>query len=282
MNYRILIASLFFYGWWGHAHATGHSGRGMYPKIANATVVADNSYPFMAAIQYSDAESLENPYGHQCGGTLISKDKILTAAHCVSSKAKDGTLTIEPGELFKVSVGMRSYGTNQGFRRGVKEIKVHPRYASLKNPPFAYDLAILTLDEPVSDIKPVVLGTGAMDKPGTSGLIIGWGATSSDTIEKSEDMLESRLKVGKNNQCTIDVRRATQGAFRFKASIQLCAYTASGPCSGDSGGPLLHYADGRFFEIGIVSFGGKCGTGAVSVYTRTSNKEISNFIKSNK
>lgn len=51
-------------------------------RIINGYTTKANSYPWMASIGYN---SPNVNYSHICGGSLISEQFILTAAHCVYS-----------------------------------------------------------------------------------------------------------------------------------------------------------------------------------------------------
>ena len=52
-------------------------------QVVGGETVPNGKYPFMAALR--DLRYGNNAYQQQfCGGTLIDRDSILTAAHCVS------------------------------------------------------------------------------------------------------------------------------------------------------------------------------------------------------
>ena len=49
-------------------------------KILNGTCAPYGSVPWIVQIQ---AEKTVNRYSHHCGGTILTDDMILTAAHCI-------------------------------------------------------------------------------------------------------------------------------------------------------------------------------------------------------
>ena len=75
------------------------------PKIIGGRAVANRKYSFVAAL-------LNTNKGHKafqqqfCGGSLIDRDSVLTAAHCVSGTRG---LPVAPGPL-RITVGRTTQG----------------------------------------------------------------------------------------------------------------------------------------------------------------------------
>jgi secreted trypsin-like serine protease len=92
--------------------------------------------------------------GHFCGGTLIDRDSVLTAAH--------RALYIKraiPARKLRIVVGPPVLNSDQGQARNIgslSDISIHPRYQGGRSP--AYDAAVIGLNRPVS-LNPIKLAT---------------------------------------------------------------------------------------------------------------------------
>jgi Trypsin len=154
------------------------------PKIIGGTEVPNGKYPFMMALIEKKMEPYSvNPYKLVCGGTLIDKDSVLTAGHCLLGPP-DFKELYDPQAL-RVTVGRTVLSSNQGQVRGVKRLSVHPRFKELPldpNDPYfvdeRYDAGVIELSRPVKGIKPLELATSKqnyLERPGRSATVVGWG-----------------------------------------------------------------------------------------------------------
>ncbi|XP_072384701.1 trypsin alpha-like isoform X1 [Diabrotica undecimpunctata] len=167
-------------------------------------------------------------FGHNCGGSLINEDTVLTAAHCVRGV-----------ESISVVAGTSRWA-DSGNTIGVKNISIHEKYASDGHTAIN-DIAIIKLAEKVKyseKIKPINLPEqGLKLTEGTSLVVAGWGKTAPEE-SSSEFLLETEVTVSK---CECD-------------DIIIAGERYSGICRGDSGGPL-ELGD---TIVGIVSSGAPC------------------------
>lgn len=116
------------------------------PLIVGGTAVPNGKYPFMAALldKSRPGDAFDELF---CGGTLIDKDSVLTAAHCLVNPKPD---------KLQVVVGRTTLNQNRGQLRSVSHRFIHPRY---NGNGYGYDAAILKLSRPVKSIKPIKLAT---------------------------------------------------------------------------------------------------------------------------
>ncbi|WP_274564782.1 S1 family peptidase [Streptomyces spiramyceticus] len=225
----------------------------------------NGSYPFMTALLNKGNGS---PVDRQfCGGSLLSQDVVMTAAHCVEgTKAKTIELTVGRTLLSN---------KRQGSLRNVSDIVVHPRYAKGQE---AYDMALLVLDKPVRGTAPVVLptqGTDALIRPGASATVAGWGNTNTEIPSFPDRLRAVNVPVLSH----IEYKASYPG---YDKRVNVCAgVEGKDSCQGDSGGPLFRKLPGRqgVYQIGIVSYGDGCAEqGAPGVYTYTGSAKLWNTL----
>jgi len=199
--------------------------------------------------------SLQNFGFHFCGGSIISKNSILTAAHCVKRYTAN-----------KIQVRVASNRTSSGGALyEVHEIVRHEDYTSTMYGIPLNDIAILKLRTPIQLSKSAhsirLFDEGEESSVGISSTISGWGDLEEGG--ESPDVLHSvDVPIVSKTECSY--------AYRYSGGIpwgQICAaYPAGGKdtCQGDSGGPLV--IGGR--QAGIVSWGSGCAKkGYPGVYT---------------
>ncbi|XP_011874753.1 PREDICTED: uncharacterized protein LOC105565840 [Vollenhovia emeryi] len=252
-------------------------GRDLSQKLLGGERTEPSEFPWMALLEY------QKPNGRTtaCGGVLINKRYVLTAAHCI--KGKD-----LPTNWRLTSVRLGEYNTDteqdcvpngdntelcidDPVTVGVEEQFAHEEYRPLSRDQ-RYDIALLRLSRDVTFttyIKPICLPSN----PSLSGklFVAGWGKTENRSA--SNIKLKLGLPLADKSQCDQTYTNAgVQLGFG-----QLCAGGQKGKdsCRGDSGGPLMaveRLTDGalRWTSVGVVSFGpSPCGMqGWPGVYTK--------------
>ncbi|EED90735.1 trypsin-like serine protease, partial [Thalassiosira pseudonana CCMP1335] len=210
--------------------------------------------------RYSYTVSLQDSIGHFCGGSLIAKDVVLTAAHC-------------QGGNYDVVINRHDLGTNTGDRiKMVKEIP-HPKYNDRTT---NYDFNLVFLDRPTNQNVALVNLNDNKNSPSVNEevWVMGWGDTVADDYVQrlSDKLMDVSVNVISNGDCD-----ASEGSINGQISDQmLCARDNNeDACQGDSGGPLVlrgnDNSGAKDVQVGVVSWGIGCASKSFpGVYSRVS------------
>ncbi|XP_046998531.1 CLIP domain-containing serine protease 14D-like [Schistocerca americana] len=230
--------------------------------ILGGKMAGVGEFPHMAALGYNlpDTEGLS----WLCGGTLISDQFVLTAAHCCANRITGRPVSVRLGTLSPSS------GAAGDSDYGVSRLILHPGYSRRQR---YHDIALLELDRRVDlggAVFPACLDTSPAH--GADFLATGWGATNAAGTRASSVLMKTTISPFPLSDC----QNAYKDRFpRGLNSSVICAGDPQGKtdtCVGDSGGPLVRGNKAPYTVVGITSLGPKpCGGSVPSIYTRVSS-----------
>ncbi len=209
--------------------------------VVGGVAVRKGELPFQVSLQFlSDT--------HFCGGALIKKNWVLTAAHCVQGSS-----------AIKIVIGLLNQSEKQDAEVFTTlKIISHPQFDANT---LDYDYALIQLSGN-SKYRPIELNKSEIDIPLINDKLFawtsGWGTTSEDSYDLTDLLLKVELPLVSKDTCNSAAAYNGQVLDRM-----ICAgfpLGGKGACQGDSGGPLfIRQAKGNYTLIGIGSWAEGCG-----------------------
>ncbi|XP_055609800.1 transmembrane protease serine 9-like [Uranotaenia lowii] len=186
---------------------------------------------------------------YACGGTLISDQFVMTAAHCLldgSPELHKGILVVQLGQnnLHESSVHMREVQ--------VRNVTTHAQFDPISK---TNDIALLELTSTVQFddyMQPACLpkqkDSENLNLLGSSGSIAGWGYQQPWTFVISNKLQSANVSV-------VDAVKCITGRIsRLETAGILCVGSVNGSnaCTGDSGGGIFFEKNGVWTVRGVI------------------------------
>ncbi|MCB9638911.1 MAG: trypsin-like serine protease [Myxococcales bacterium] len=176
-----------------------------------------------------------------CTGTLITKQLVVTAAHCVEAIRQYGITNIEYRVDFPAAGGTFTSDFYQ-----LDQAITHPQYSRNNTSNYSdYDIAVLILKVKASNVTPIAPNVDPMPQTmvGQDVHVVGYGQIQTQpNIVSADKKYAADIPVDQIGTRTfIHYDKATAVAQRKSA------------CHGDSGGPALGMVNGKWVVLGVTS-----------------------------
>jgi len=226
--------------------------------------------PYLAALFLQDG----NQIVHFCGGTILDRYWVMTAAHCFNGQ--------DDNDVFYVGTGTTDLYAAAGGAQDVAGWWVHPTWDGAPGAG-SMDVALIRLREPLvlsSTVAPLALPTATAVYPEDVVVVAGWGLTrDGGELEFPRQARSVSIPVQGRAWCSLSPAAALS-YFCAGLSDPVVRDT----CVGDSGGPAA--MDGKV--VGIISYdvslsggaeicagyGGYQRTSVVAPWVRTTVQEV--------
>ncbi|XP_039442593.1 brachyurin-like [Culex pipiens pallens] len=209
-------------------------------RIVNGQEAAPGQFPYQAVLSFDTTEGGDM----LCGGSILSSDLILTAAHCVWRATRGIAI-----------VGAQNRNINEPTQQRIPFSKVfyHADYNEKQD--FRNDIAIVRLSSQITfndRVKTVRLPARGENRQfaGLTGTVSGFGRTCDD-CDTSNVLRYTSNTVMSNADCRAS---SPNPAWIEDQNVCMSSDGDRSFCRGDSGGPLTVMDGGSTLQIGIVSF----------------------------
>ncbi|XP_061596462.1 enteropeptidase [Cololabis saira] len=213
-------------------------------RVVGGVNAMKGAWPWMVSLHWRGR--------HACGASLIDRDWLLTAAHCVYGK----NIHLQWWTAVSGLYAQSQLDSGDVQSRQVDHIVIHRHYNRQTK---EADIAMMHLQQPINFtnwVQPVCFPSEGQSFPaGMECSIAGWGRQ----VEGGPipDILqEAKVPLVAQDEC-----QRLLPEYTITSSMMCAGYPEGGvdTCQGDSGGPLMYLEDGCWTVIGVASFGVGCG-----------------------
>jgi len=211
-------------------------------RIINGQESKVNEWPWMVSLQVGNQ--------HQCGGAVIGKRWIITAAHCLLRNDGSPKWNTEDIKIYLGDHDLKDASETDTVEvYKVDNFKVHEKWEG--EPWLMNDIAVIKVSESIdlSQHTPVCLPRRNRKYVGSKAMATGWGVESytDPGLAQSSDVLqEVSLSIRNSSFCSFWAPNFGPG--------HLCAGgSGASICRGDGGGPLtVEGRTGRHTLVGVT------------------------------
>ncbi|XP_061638447.1 mannan-binding lectin serine protease 1 [Phyllopteryx taeniolatus] len=259
-------------------HACGRPSRPLavqVKRIVGGRAAEPGNFPWQVLLSVEDLSRVpaERRFG---SGALLSDTWVLTAAHVLRSRRRDGRVVPVAPEHVKVLAGVVDVRDKQASAGlAVSQVLIHPDF---RPSDFDNDVALVKLSVRVElndAVRPVCLppqGDAPTPLPHSLGVVAGWGVSHPDVTSNLLQFV--RLPVVPQDECRASYA-ARAGGYNISDNMFCAGFYEGGrdTCLGDSGGAFVAQdpVSRQWAALGLVSWAGpeECGSRRVyGVYTR--------------
>jgi len=228
--------------------------KGTGTRIVGGTNAKPGAWPWQVTMDYKGQTG-----NHWCGGSIVSPQWIVSAAHCFG-------YSVDPDQ-YTIVAGDHDLNGQEGYEQNIPIEKIieHPKYNPYAN--HDYDLALIKLKTPLTfnqRVRPVCFPKFDFSSD-TNCYVTGWGHLYEEG-HLPQILQQARVPLITRNSCQAAYKDL---GYTVTKRMRCAGYAAGGidACQGDSGGPLVCSKDSKWYLMGAVSWGIGCARpGRYGVY----------------